>query len=135
MTLSRQLPRFIAVGTAAAATHLGVVVALVETVGIAPLVANLGGWCAAFGVSFAGHWHLTFAGSGADARMALRRFVLISMGGFLINEAAYAWLLHRSGAGYALLLAGVLLGVAALTFLLSRGWAFAGRPPGGAPDR
>jgi len=36
------------------------VVALVSGVGVAPLLANVGGWVMAFGVSFLGHLRLSF---------------------------------------------------------------------------
>jgi hypothetical protein len=53
---------------------------------------------------------------------------LVSALGFCINESAYALLLHGSGLGYRTALAAVLLGVAVLTYLLSRHWAFLGSP-------
>lgn len=121
-----------AVGVAAAATHLAVVVVLVEGAGLAPLLANVAGWGVAFGVSFIGHLRGTFSASGVGTWAALRRFLPLSLAGFLVNEAAYAGLLARSPAGYAPLLAAVLVGVAVLTFVLSRAWAFRRTAP---PDR
>lgn len=122
-----------AVGVAAAATHLAVVVALVEGLRLAPLLANVAGWGVAFMLSFLGHLRLTFSASGVGAWTALRRFLPLSLGGFLVNEAAYAGLLARSQAGYAPLLAAVLVGVAVLTFVLSRWWAFRHTAPPGPP--
>lgn len=122
--MKRQLFWFVGVGAAAAATHLGVVMALVEFLGWAPLLANVGGWAVAFGVSFSGHYRLTFSDSGAGLWAAARRFALLSFGGFAVNQAAYALALSLSGLNYALLLAAVLVGVAVLTFVLSRWWAF-----------
>jgi putative flippase GtrA len=126
-TVKRQLFWFLVVGGAAAATHLGVVMALVEATGMAPLLANVLGWAVAFGVSFGGHYRLTFSGSGAALGPAARRFGLISFSGFLLNQAAYAMALRLSSQNYALLLAAVLVGVAVLTYVFSRWWAFAGR--------
>lgn len=123
-TVKRQLFWFLVVGGAAAATHLGVVMGLVEMLGMAPLLANVLGWMVAFGVSFGGHYRLTFSGSGAALGPAARRFLLISFSGFLLNQAAYAAALHLSSQNYALLLAAVLVGVAVLTYVLSRWWAF-----------
>lgn len=122
--MKRQLFWFLVVGGAAAATHLGVVMGLVELLGMAPLLANVLGWMVAFGVSFGGHYRLTFSGSGAALGPAARRFLLISFSGFLLNQAAYAAALHLSSQNYALLLAAVLVGVAVLTYVLSRWWAF-----------
>lgn len=123
--MKRQLFWFVVVGSLAALTHLGVVMMLVETTGMSPLWANVGGWMVAFLVSFGGHYQLTFSNGGKLFWPALRRFWLISLGGFLVNQAAYAWLLRLAGWNYVLLLAGVLVGVAVGTFVLSRWWAFA----------
>jgi putative flippase GtrA len=120
---------FIAVGCAAAAVHLAVVVLLVSGPGLRPLVANVLGWLVAFLVSFGGHWQLTFHGRGAPVWRAARRFFGISAAGFAANEAAYAALLHWSGVRYDVGLAMVLVAVAVVTYLLSSRWAFLGSLP------
>ena len=117
---------FIAVGCAAAATHLGVVILLVSGTGLAPLVANVIGWLAAFVVSFSGHWLLTFRTLRAPVWRAARRFFGISAAGFAVNELTYAVLLHWSGWRYDVVLAVILVGVAVITYLLSSRWAFLG---------
>ena len=122
--LLRQLAWFVAVGCAAAATHWSVAVACVEGAGLAPLGANAIGWLVAFGVSFWGHYRLTFRHAAAPWTRAARRFFLISAAGFAVNELSYAWLLHATALSYDLLLALILAGVAVLTFLASRLWAF-----------
>lgn len=124
MTPQRRIVLFIAVGGAATAVHWSTVVALVRGLGLPPLAANVGGWMVAFGVSFAGQSMLTFRDQGAPPRQAAGRFLLLSLGGFTINEAAYAALLRWSPWRYDVLLAAVLLGVAVFTYLLSRHWAF-----------
>lgn len=125
-----RLAWFIAVGCAAAATHLGVVILLVTRHGQLPLVANVAGWLVAFMVSFSGHWQLTFRAQRAPVWRAARRFFGIALAGFLINEAAYAALLRWSGLRYDVVLALVLVGVAFITYLLSSRWAFLGSPRG-----
>lgn len=122
----RRVMWFIVTGGAAAAVHLASVVLLVERAGWAPLLANVAGWLIAFAVSFGGHRHLSFADQAAPPARALRRFFAVSALGFAINEAAYAWLLHGGALGYRVALAAVLVGVALLTWLLSRHWAFLG---------
>jgi putative flippase GtrA len=117
---------FIAVGCAAAATHLGVVILLVSGAGLLPLVANVLGWLVAFVVSFSGHWLLTFRSQQAPLGRAARRFFGVSLSGFLVNEVAYAILLRWSGMRYDLVLAIVLVGVAVITYLRSSRWAFRG---------
>lgn len=118
---------FIAVGTAAAALHWGVVVLAVRA-GAQPLWANPLGWFVAFWASWGGHRHLTFAGGENAAPTSLWRFAIVSATGFAINEAAYAVLLRGAGLRYDIALAAVLAGVAVLTWLASRHWAFNGRP-------
>ena len=115
---------FIVVGCAAAAVHWTVATACVAWAGLAPLWANVLGWLVAFGVSFAGHHHLTFRGHGVPVRDSMRRFFLLSALGFSINEATYAVALHVSRMGYQVLLGGVLVLVALLTWVLSRLWVF-----------
>ena len=51
----RQIAIFIAVGSAAAVTHLTVVALVVELLHLKPLSANVIGFCVAFLVSFGGH--------------------------------------------------------------------------------
>ncbi|MCY7319689.1 MAG: GtrA family protein [Ramlibacter sp.] len=124
----RRLATFVAVGCAAAAVHLAVVVFLVGRHGQLPLVANVVGWMVAFCVSFTGHWLLTFRARSAPPARAARRFLAVSMAGFAANELAYAAVLRWSGLRYDLVLAGVLVGVAVMTYLLGSRWAFLGKP-------
>lgn len=116
--------RFIAVGCAAALTHLAVVMALVTQLGLAPLAANIAGWMVAFVVSFAGHYRITFMAQHAPALRAFMRFFLVSAIGFTINEIAYAVLLRWTWLPYDAALALVLAGIAMATYLASRHWAF-----------
>lgn len=131
-----QLAAFVAVGGAAAAVHLGLVKLLVEQAGLTPLRANVLGWLLAFVVSFSGHRGLTFRAQRAPLLRSAGRFFIVSAAGFGVNQAAYALLLHASRLRYDWALAVVLVGVAALTFILGRFWAFKGSaaqagPPGG----
>ena len=126
MRLSARLAWFVAVGCTAAAVHFGTVVALVERLALATLLANIAGWLLAFVVSFCGQWLLTFRARQAPVLQALPRFFLVSLAGFATNEAAYAVLLHFSALPYDLLLALVLVGVAVMTYWLSSRWAFRG---------
>ena len=120
---------FILVGSTAALVHFLTVILLVEKMHFVPLVANVGGWLCAFTVSYGGHFLLTFADHNAPMLQSASRFFLLSAVGFAINESAYAILLHASQLPYYFLLAIILLCVAALTYLLSRRWAFAGIRP------
>lgn len=122
--LSRQLVWFVLVGCSAAATHWMAVVLLVSGARMEPLAANVLGWLLAFGVSFGGHYLLTFRHQQAPPARAALRFFGVSALGFAVNEAAYAWLLHATTLRYDILLAGVLVAVAFMTFILGKFWAF-----------
>ncbi|WP_431047880.1 GtrA family protein [Roseateles sp. L2-2] len=124
---TRRIPRFIAVGAAAALVHWGVVTAIVQTVHWHPLVANVLGWIVALQVSFFGHHRMTFEGHGVPLWRSASRFSAISAGGFVINELAYAAMLRWTDQSYQVSLVIVLLGVAVLTYLLSSRWAFIAR--------
>jgi putative flippase GtrA len=120
-----QSVRFIAVGTAAAAVHWGVVRLAVDNLGLAPLVVNGLGWMVAFVVSFRGHRYWTFADtSGRDTAHSLWRFGLVSLGGFVLNQVSYAAVLRTGAVRYDLALGLVLVGLAVVTFVVSRWWAF-----------
>lgn len=122
--LAEQIGWFVIVGCAAAATHWAVAVACVALIGLAPLWANLVGWVIAFFVSFTGHYQLTFRHQHAPLAQAARRFFAVSALGFAVNEAAYAVLLQVTAIRYDILLALILIGIAGMTFILGRFWAF-----------
>jgi putative flippase GtrA len=127
--LRRRTILFVLVGSAAALTHFLTVVLIVETLALAPLKANVIGWLCAFGVSYGGHYFLTFADHAAPLLRSAGRFFLLSAAGFAINEVSYAILLSVSVLPYYFLLALILLAVAVLTYLLSQRWAFRGTDP------
>lgn len=118
----RQLLRFGSVGVAAMLVHWLVVAALVP-LGAAPLLANVFGFAVAFNVSYWGHRRWTFATSSGHGT-TLRRFAAVALGSFVLNEVLYYLLLTHTRMDYQTALALVLIAVAALTFALSRYWAF-----------
>jgi putative flippase GtrA len=120
----RRLSWFVAVGTIAAAIHFGTVVALVQWGGWRPAVANVVGWLTAFVFSFLGHHRTTFSDAKAPMGRSAGRFFAVSALGFATNETAYVLLLHFSGLRYDLALAVVMVGIAGMTYLMGRHWAF-----------
>lgn len=78
----------------------------------------------AFFVSFWGHYELTFKHQRAPLAKAARRFFAVSALGFSVNELAYAYLLHATPLRYDVLLALILIGIAVMTFVFGRFWAF-----------
>ncbi|KAA0874352.1 GtrA family protein [Nitrincola tapanii] len=120
----RQLLRFGGVGMTALVLHWCVVLLLVPF-GMAPLVANVFAFLLAFQVSYFGHRILTFGAQAIPHRQTFPRFASVAGLSFLVNESLYAILLTWTPLGYQWALLLVLALVAALTFVLSRYWAFA----------
>ncbi|GAB4405534.1 MAG: hypothetical protein OHK0048_25400 [Rhodoferax sp.] len=120
--LRPQLLWFLAVGTAAALTHMAVF-ALAQPHMLAEL-ANAVGFVVAFGVSFAGHRRLSFADTSTDWLTSLRRFAVTALGGFAGNELVFVLLLRGLGWPGWLALAVALVFAAGQTYVLSRFWAF-----------
>lgn len=117
---------FVLVGATATLVHFGVVVALVRHDVMPPLTANLVAWVVAFTLSFMGHWRLSFRSQQAPVWRSGRRFFGVSVGGFMINHAIYALLLHL-GWSYAAALLVAMAIVPILTYVVSRYWAFESR--------
>ena len=122
----RDVVAFGAVGATAFLVHFAVVAATVP-LGLAPLVANVLGFLAAFVVSFVGHGRWSFPAEGRPVAPALKRFAVVAVGGFVLNESAYVVLLRETMLDYRLALFIVLSAVAGLTWLAGRYWAFARR--------
>lgn len=117
---------FVLVGSCAAAVHLATVILLVKQFFWTPIWANPVAWLIAFGVSFSGHWLLTFKDRQKTLGGSFIKFFCLSAAGFLVNELLYATLLGITSIRFDIILAGVLVVVAIATYLLSSLWAFAG---------
>lgn len=131
VTALRRLPQplqFLLVGSCAAAVHLAVVALLVPWAGMAPLAANVWGFLLAFVVSYHGHARLTFSRARARGWAVAARFFAVACLSFAANELLYAAALHWLQAHFLWSLTGVLVLVAAGTFLLGKFWAFKARP-------
>jgi putative flippase GtrA len=113
---------FLLVGSAAAATHMGVF-ALTKA-HLWPELANAVGFCVAFGVSFAGHRRLSFQDADTSFWQSLRRFAATALAGFAANELMFVALLRGLHLPDWLALFFALVFASAQTFLLSRFWAF-----------
>ena len=123
MTAPRTGLWFIAVGTAAALTHMGVF-ALTRS-HLWPEVANATGFVVAFFVSFAGHRWLSFQDAQTGLLQSLRRFAVTALAGFASNELVFVLLLRGLDWPSMLALFAALVFAAGQTFVLSRFWAFA----------
>lgn len=120
----KQLHWFGIVGISALIVHFAAVSWLLTPLGIAPLLANVIGFLLAFQVSYHGHRRLTFGATAVPHRQSLPRFFGVACLSFAVNEGLYGILLHKTGLDYRIALLIVLFTVAALTFVLSKLWAF-----------
>ena len=120
--MSREGLWFIAVGGAAALTHLSVF-ALAQH-WLWPEVANALGFGIAFFVSFFGHRRLSFQDAGTTLAQSLARFGATALAGLAINELIFSLLLRLANWPPLLALFSALVLTAAQTFVLSRYWAF-----------
>lgn len=113
---------FLAVGGAAAATHMAVF-ALTQT-HMWPELANALGFVIAFFVSFAGHRLLSFKDTGTSVATSFGRFVVTALTGFASNEAIFVALLRGFQWPALIALFVALVFAAGQTYVLSRFWAF-----------
>jgi putative flippase GtrA len=113
---------FLVVGGTAAAVHM--VVFMWATPSMWPEVANAGGFCVAFVVSFAGHRFLSFSDADTSLWQSFRRFAATAVAGFAANELMFIALLRGLNWPDWLALFFALVFASAQTFLLSRFWAF-----------
>jgi putative flippase GtrA len=120
----QQLGWFFIVGCAAAGTHWLCAVTSVGMFDIHPPLANFIGWSIAVMVSFLGHYFFTFRHQEKSFVPAIRRFLIISICGFVMNELMFLYFLKHTIIPYYWLLAMVLIVIAVLTFMFSRYWAF-----------
>ncbi|WP_052445007.1 GtrA family protein [Chromohalobacter japonicus] len=111
--------RFLLVGGIATATHL-LVAAVVLTVypALSAYATNGIAFLVAFMVSFYGHRHITFKTQGSK-----RRFLLVAIGGFLMNNAILTLCLNLAINDLAAVAIATIC-VPILTYLASLFWAF-----------
>lgn len=120
----KQFIRFGLVGGLATFVHMLIGATLIHS-GWPALMANPASFVVAFAVSFMGHYGFSFSGHDTDLHTSLKRFALVALCGFALNESILAGLLRSD-----LLppIAALILstGTAAIvTFFASRNWAFA----------
>jgi putative flippase GtrA len=113
---------FLAVGGAAALTHLGVF-SLAQP-WMWPELANASGFVVAFLVSFFGHRLLSFRDAGTSVAQSFQRFAVTALAGFGTNEIVFILLLRGAGWPALLALLTALVAAAVQTYVLSRFWAF-----------
>jgi putative flippase GtrA len=129
ITLIQQGGKFGIVGMLATATHVGLMVVMVEWFGWRPLIANFGAFGVAFVVSFVGHYRWTFADQRAAGpeswRGPLARFIVMSLTGLALNSLAVFMVVDVLGLSYVYALAIMVSVVPAILFVIGKFWAFA----------
>jgi putative flippase GtrA len=113
---------FLAVGGAAALTHLAVF-ALTQPY-LWPELANAAGFGVAFFVSFGGHRLLSFRDANTTVAQSFQRFSVTALAGFASNEGLFVLLFRLAHWPALTALVVALVAAAGQTFLLSRFWAF-----------
>jgi putative flippase GtrA len=124
MIRAREFAAFTLVGTAATGLNMIVVAGLVPW-GVAPLVANVIGFLVSFVWGFVGHARWTFPAADRPIAPALRRFAVLSVAGFALNEVFYAGALSWTALDYRLALFAVIASLGLVKLLASKHWAFA----------
>ncbi len=116
---------FFGVAAAAGLTHLAVFFLIEHFLpSVLPELANFLAFCVAFSVSFMGHRNLSFSDTTSSVQQSLRRFVVVSVAGFVCNEIFFSLALRLLGwPSWLALLSGFAV-AGGQTYLLSRFWAF-----------
>jgi putative flippase GtrA len=89
-----------------------------------PEIANFLAFSVAFSISFTGHRNLSFSDTTSSVEQSLRRFVLVSVAGFVCNEVVFSLTLRQLGWFSWLALFSGFAVAGGQTYLLSRYWAF-----------
>lgn len=116
--------RFGIVGVAATLVHMLVALVLLNLFAMAPLPANIIGFCAAFLVSFGGHSYWTFRGHDAAWKTAIARLLIVAVISFLLNNGTLWLLVEKSPLSDSVSIIIAILVVPPLTYLMSKFWVF-----------
>jgi putative flippase GtrA len=119
-----QICRFGIVGLVSTIVHYTVALWL-EQLSIHLLCGNIIAFFVAFQISYLGHSLWSFELRKGEKWRAMKRFLLISVGGFLLNESLLLLFTKHTSLTSQVTLGIVLCIVAGLTYLGSKIWAFA----------
>lgn len=119
-----QLIKFGMVGASAALVHVIVALLVIRYWQLSLPIANIIAFGSAFWVSLLGHQFFSFNAATLPLRQTLWRFFLVAIIGFIINEGCVIVLhLATTWSNQLILLIAIVLS-AAVTFVLSRVFAF-----------
>jgi putative flippase GtrA len=125
-SLLAQLGRFATVGVAATLIHVGLAWLMARGFGTPPLIANAIGFAAAFACSYLGHFYWTF-GQREGHPVRLPKFLIVSGTGFAVTNLI-TWITVTAALPVEVALFAILATVPAITWALSRFWAFRTEP-------
>ena len=123
----RQAAVFGLVGAAATLVHLLVGTYLIGRMWN-PFLANTVGFATAFWISFTGHGLATFKDHASPVPRALGRMLLVTGSGFAGSQMLFAALLFQGVMPETTALMISTLLIAAVNFVLTKRWVFAGVP-------
>ncbi|PZQ64118.1 MAG: polysaccharide synthesis protein GtrA [Phenylobacterium zucineum] len=121
--LAHQVPLFAIIGAAATLTHVVAALAARELGGLSVMEANFAGYLMAVGVSYVGNARLTFRRRALHGPQFLR-FIVVSLLGLCVTQGLTWLLAEQWGWPFWAALGVVAVAVPALSFGLSRVWAF-----------
>lgn len=125
--LTQQIPLFAIVGAFATLTHVAVALIVREIGGLSPMAANFAGYLMAVGVSYTGNARLTFRRRALHAPQIVR-FAAVSLAGLALTQGLTWGLVEELGWPFWLALGVIAVAVPAMSFVLSRLWAFRTTP-------
>ena len=119
--------RFFLIGGGATVVHGVVLYALVTAANIHPTLANVAAFMIAFGVSYIGHYYVSFR-SNADHAKAVIRFFATALIGLTLNTLIFLVVVNLLRLHYFLAFAVVVLAVPPLIFTISKKFVFKTTP-------
>jgi putative flippase GtrA len=135
LPLARQFSTFFGVGLVAACVHFGVLIGLVELLGLKPVPATLVGYTAGGFVSYILNRRLTYASDRPHAE-ATWRFAVVAGLGLFLTWVLMALFMRLLGPAYYIPAQLVTTGIVLVWhFLAHKVWTFAHRSPSAAKGR
>lgn len=127
MRLSRQVTRYVLVGSLGTAAHLAVLTACMEWFLLDVVRGSVLGFLAALSVSFVLNHYWTFE-SQRSRLSSFWRYFVVSVSGLILNTAMVYAMVEYLHWWYLTAQMSVILVVPTSNFLLNRYWAFASNP-------
>jgi putative flippase GtrA len=118
-----QILRFGMVGGFVTLLHVAVAVSVNGLFGVDPLWANFIAFLAACGVSYALNWLWTFD-AGSTHGAALPKFLVVSVSGFVLNQAIVFTVVMLAGRPMWVAMLPVMIVIPVFSFIMSKTWVF-----------